>query len=306
MRQADKLKKAGCILLVTTMIAALTGCSQKAPEPEAAPQQEAANAPAEAETEENTAENSEKEVKTVLVSNMMNPLSWVDAEGNLQGYEYDIVVEINKLLKNYTLEIQAVTEEVQDITMEAGEADMSAGGYYLTPERQEAYEVPEYPVGAAAMKLYVRAEDKDKITNLKDAVDQRWKIVPVAPGGGIYKALTKWNEDNGNVLDEIPTQDGLTTAEKLTMVAEGQCDVFINPNNNDNLGIAEEMNLDIVEIDEPVKVDQTVLIIKKGETDFCQEVKEALKQLTESGKISELSVKWYGYDLLENLKYIKE
>ena len=47
MRQADKLKKAGCILLVTTMIAALTGCSQKAPEPEAAPQQEAANAPAE-------------------------------------------------------------------------------------------------------------------------------------------------------------------------------------------------------------------------------------------------------------------
>ena len=53
MRQADKLKKAGCILLVTTMIAALTGCSQKAPEPEAAPQQEAANAPAEAETEEN-------------------------------------------------------------------------------------------------------------------------------------------------------------------------------------------------------------------------------------------------------------
>ena len=169
---------------------------------------------------------------------------------------------------------------------------MSAGGYYLSPERQEAYEVPEYPVGASAMKLYVRAVDKDKITNLKEAVEQGCSIVPVAPGGGVYKALVQWNEENGNILDEIPTQDSLTTAEKLNMVAEGQCDVFINPNNNDNLGIAEEMGLDIVEVEEPIKVDETVLIIKKGETEFCDAVNEALKELTDNGTIAELSEKW--------------
>lgn len=304
-------KRLLCGLLVCSIAAALAGCSgqekasmevQETEEQEAADTEEQSTEP-----EEETVEGaSEGEVKTVLVSNMMNPLSWVDGEGNLQGYEYDIVLAIDELLEDYTFDIQAVSEEVQDITMEAGEADMSAGGYYLTPERQEAYEVPEYPVGASAMKLYVRAEDKDKITNLKEAVEQGCSIVPVAPGGGVYKALVQWNEENGNILDEIPTQDSLTTAEKLNMVAEGQCDVFINPNNNDNLGIAEEMGLDIVEVEEPIKVDETVLIIKKGETEFCDAVNEALKELTDNGTIAELSEKWYGYNLLDNLKYIEE
>ena len=300
-----------CGLLVCAMTAALAGCSgqesttagetQEAETAAAAEEEQSDAAP-----EETGAENSGAEVKTVLVSNMMNPLSWVDGEGNLQGYEYEIIIAIDELLEEYTFDIQAVSEEVQDITMEAGEADMSAGGYYLTAERQEAYEVPEYPVGAAAMKLYVRAEDQDQITNLKDVVELGWSIVPVAPGGGIYKALVQWNEANGNILEEIPTQDSLTTAEKLTMVAEGQCDVFINPNNNDNLGIVQEMGLDIVEVDEPIKVDETVLIIKKGETEFCEAVNEALKELTENGTIAELSKKWYGYNLLDNLKYIEK
>ena len=243
-----------------------------------------------------------KEAKRVLVSTVMKPLSWADSDGNVQGYEYDVVKEIENMLSDkYIFEIEAVPEEVQDITMEAGEADMAVGGYILNSAREEAYEVPETPIGASAMKLYIRNENKEDIKNLKDAIEKGYKLVPSSPNGGVYKAIVEWNEANGNIIEEIPTQEGLTTAEKLTTVSEGQYDVFINPNIYDNMDVIKEMGLDMMEVEEPIKVDKTVILIKKGETDFCDEINEAMKQLTESGKLEEISNKWYGYNILDYL-----
>lgn len=49
-------------------------------------------------------------VKLVL-SSTERPLSWADENGKLQGYEYDIWQEVNKNLKSYHLDIQAVPPE---------------------------------------------------------------------------------------------------------------------------------------------------------------------------------------------------
>lgn len=282
-------------LAAAMMALSLTACGSGADDTADSAVSGAASASASAQTDG-------KEVKKALVSNMMNPLSWVDGDGNLQGYEYDVTCKINELLENYTLEIEAVSEEVQDITMEAGEADYSVGGYGWTQAREDSYEVPETPIGASAFMLYVRGEDKDKITCMEDVVENGYSIVPVAPNGGIYKALVEWNEANGSPLESIPTQDGLTTAEKLQALADGQYDVFINTNNCNNLETAEEMGLDVVEVSEPIQVNKTIVLIKKGETDFCNEVNAALQQLQEDGTLKELSEKWYGYDLADLLE----
>ena len=49
-------------------------------------------------------------VKTVI-SGTEAPLSWVDEKGEKHGYEYDVLLEVNKKLKNYQLDIQAVPPE---------------------------------------------------------------------------------------------------------------------------------------------------------------------------------------------------
>ena len=106
---------------------ALVGCGSSETAETTANETTAAASEAEADSSEAEAASGEKTVKRALVSNMMKPLSWMDSDGVVSGYEYDIMVELNNRLENYTLEIEPVSEEVQDLAMETGDADISAG-----------------------------------------------------------------------------------------------------------------------------------------------------------------------------------
>ena len=59
------------------------------------------------------AADGKKHVKVVL-SSTERPLSWTDENGRTQGYEYDILEAVNKNLKGYHLDLQAVPPETQD------------------------------------------------------------------------------------------------------------------------------------------------------------------------------------------------
>ena len=93
-------------------------------------------------------------VKTVI-SGTEAPLSWVDEKGEKHGYEYDVLLEINKKLKNYQLDIQAVPPETQDVMMESGDAKVATGGYYKNAKREQNFILPSNPIGASNLVVYV-------------------------------------------------------------------------------------------------------------------------------------------------------
>lgn len=243
------------------------------------------------------AAESEKTVKTALISSVSKPLSWVDSDGVLQGYEYDVLCLINDMLEDYTLEFEPCTEEVQDMTVESGDFDLSAGGYMWNEDREAAYALPENPIGATAFLLYVRPEDADNITCMQDVIDGGYKLCPVAPNGGIYKSIVEWNEANGSPMSEIPSQADLSAADKIEMLASGQYDVYIETVNIGVVDVAKEMGIEVVQVEEPLSASKTVVLIKKDDTEFCEAIDAALKKLKEDGTLSELSNKWYGYDI---------
>lgn len=240
---------------------------------------------------------SEKVVKTALISSVSKPLSWVDSDGVLQGYEYDVLCEMNKILEYYVLEFEPCTEEVQDMTVEAGDYDLSVAGYMWNEDREANYALPENAIGATAFMLYVRPENAENITCMQDVIDGGYKLCPLAPNGGIYKAVAEWNESNGSPMEEIPSQADLSAAEKIEMLASGQYDVYIETVNIGVVDVAKEMGIDIVQVEEPLTASKTVVLIKKDDTEFCEIIDEALKTLKDNGTLSELSQKWYGYDI---------
>ena len=293
-------KRLGAIVMLISAVA-LVGCGSSETAETTASETDAVASEEEADSSEAEAASGEKIAKRALVSNMMKPLSWMDSDGVVSGYEYDIMVELNNRLENYTLEIEPVSEEVQDLAMETGDADISAGGYIPNENREKMYNIPDTPTAASSMMLYIRGEDEDKIKNLADAVENGYKLCPVAPNGGVYRALVEWNEANGNIMEEIPTQEGLNTAEKLQAVADGQYDMYINPNVYDTMIVAEEMGLDIHEVEEPISVDPIVLLLKKGDDEFFAEVNDALASMEEDGTMAEISEKYYGYNIKDTL-----
>lgn len=181
-------------------------------------------------------------VKLVL-SSTERPLSWADENGKLQGYEYDIWQEVNKNLKDYHLDIQAVPPETQDVMMESGDAKVASGGYYRTPRREKDYIVPKTPIGVSSVMVYMSKENAQKYHSLEDVIKAGGKLVPNTPNGGIYKVLTDWNAAHDNMMKEVPIQDGLTPAERITSLKNGQYDALVYPNNLGVEDIAKAMNV---------------------------------------------------------------
>ena len=240
-------------------------------------------------------------VKLVL-SSTERPLSWADENGKPQGYEYDIWQEVNKNLKDYHLDIQAVPPETQDVMMESGDAKVASGGYYRTPRREKDYIVPKTPIGVSSVMVYMSRENAQKYHSLEDVIKGGGKLVPNTPNGGIYKVLTDWNAAHDNIMKEVPIQDGLTPAERITSLKNGQYDALVYPNNLGVEDIAKAMNFEIVALDKPIKVNETVVIVNKNEQKLADEIEAALEKMSKDGTLQKISEKWYHKNLFDQLK----
>ena len=240
-------------------------------------------------------------VKTVI-SGTEAPLSWVDEKGEKHGYEYDVLVEVNKRLKNYQLDIQAVPPETQDVMMESGDAKVATGGYFKNAQREQNFLLPESPIGASSLMVYVIKGNENKYNNFEDVVKANLKLVPLTPNGGAYRIVDEWNKKHGNLIKEIPVQSGVSAAERVKSLKEGQYDALIIPNNLGVEELAAKQGVELAAIKEPIKVNGTYVIVNKKEDKLAGEINDALKSLRDDGTLAKISTKWYKDDLLKLLK----
>lgn len=240
-------------------------------------------------------------VKTVI-SGTEAPLSWVDEKGEKHGYEYDVLLEVNKRLKDYQLDIQAVPPETQDVMMESGDAKVATGGYFKNAQREQNFLLPENPIGASSLMVYVLKGNENKYTNFEDVVKANLKLVPLTPNGGAYRIVDEWNKKHGNLLKEIPVQSGVSVAERVKGLKEGQYDALIIPNNLGVEELAAKQGVELAAIKEPIKVNATYVVVNKKEEKLAGEINEALKELRADGTLAKISTKWYKDDLLKLLQ----
>ena len=240
-------------------------------------------------------------VKTVI-SGTEAPLSWVDEKGEKHGYEYDVLLEVNKRLKDYQLDIQAVPPETQDVMMESGDAKVATGGYFKNAQREQNFLLPESPIGASSLMVYVLKGNENKYTSFKDVVKANLKLVPLTPNGGAYRIVDEWNKKHGNLLKEIPVQSGVSVAERVKGLKEGQYDALIIPNNLGVEELAAKQGVELAAIKEPIKVNATYVVVNKKEEKLAGEINAALKELRADGTLAKISTKWYKDDLLKLLQ----
>lgn len=240
-------------------------------------------------------------VKTVI-SGTEAPLSWVDEKGEKHGYEYDVLLEVNKRLKDYQLDIQAVPPETQDVMMESGDAKVATGGYFKNAQREQNFLLPESPIGASSLMVYVLKGNENKYNSFEDVVKANLKLVPLTPNGGAYRIVDEWNKKHGNLLKEIPVQSGVSAAERVKGLKEGQYDALIIPNNLGVEELAAKQSVELAAIKEPIKVNATYVVVNKKEEKLAGEINAALKELRADGTLAKISTKWYKDDLLKLLQ----
>lgn len=253
--------------------------------------------------EEESAEGAEEsgEVRTVevAVSSSSRPLSYVGDDGELTGYEPELLRAIDEKLEGYEFNMEGASDSAGEIGLDTGQYDMLAQGLILSPEREESYLVPDESNGPSLMKIFATGDQEGEIESLDDL--QGKNVVPVTPTGGVFNLLNGYNEEHPDNQIEFDTSDGgIPTSDRLQEVNDGVYDALVHPSNLGQQEIIEEAGLDI-HVTEPVEINPTYFLIHDSEenAELRDKVSEALAELKEEGTVSELSNEFYGEDILQ-------
>ena len=210
------------------------------------------------------------------------PYSFYDEKGELVGYDVDIARAVAKKL-NLKIEFLTAPWDAMLAAFDAGKADVVFNQVSINEDRKKKYDmsVPytmPYPV------IVVHKDNND----IKSFADLKGKK-------SVHSATSNWAaiaEKNGAT---VVVADGFSKGVEL--IISKRADDTINDNvtffdyiqqrPNAPLKIAYTSN-------EPMP---TAALLKKGNTELLEAINKALNELKAEGKISEISMKYFGKDI---------
>ncbi|MCC3701723.1 transporter substrate-binding domain-containing protein [Rouxiella badensis] len=249
-----------------------------------------------------TVSHADTAVRTIKVATAAEskPLSWGAIGVEPQGYEPDLLRAINAKLPQYKFVMEGAAEIAQETGLATGKYDMATSGFYMAPARNKQFLIPSNPEGASLMKIYSRKDSN--INDMKDLVGKN--IVPVTAGGGVFKFVNQWQQENpGYKLNISASSAGVPYPDRLKEVQGGKYDALVLPSNLGEQTVIDNLKLDI-KTSEPVAINNTYILIHRSDENkaLADDVNKALKELRDDGTMSKLSQKWFGEDVV---KYIK-
>ncbi|GAA2888694.1 L-cystine transport system substrate-binding protein [Aminobacter niigataensis] len=239
-------------------------------------------------------------VVKIATSAESKPLAWGAIGVEPQGYEPDLLREINAKLPQYKFEMEGVADIAQETGLATGKYDMACGGYYKSPERAKQFFIPENPMGASLMKIYSRKDSN--IKEMKDLVGKR--IVPATAGGGTYKFMMSWQKENPQYQLEVTASSaGIPYPNRLDEVQNGKFDALVLPSNLGEQTVIEQKKLDVVASD-PVYSNNTYMLIHRSDENkvLADDINRVLKELRDDGTMDKLSQKWFGEEIVKYMK----
>jgi L-cystine transport system substrate-binding protein len=243
------------------------------------------------------AQTSGSSVRTIKIATAAEskPLSWGAIGVEPQGYEPDVLKAINAKLPQYKFEMEGAADIAQETGLVTGKYDMATGGYFKVPAREKQFLIPASPLGASLMKIYSRKDSN--IAGMKDLVGKQ--IVPVTAGGGVYRFVTQWQQENpGYKIDITASSAGIPYPDRLKEVQNGKYDALILPSNLGQQTVIENQKLDI-KASEPVSINNTYILIHRSEENkaLADDISRVLKELKDDGTLGKVSQKWFGEDI---------
>jgi L-cystine transport system substrate-binding protein len=162
----EKVQKAVMSVLIVMALVCLSGCSKKDTDG----------------------------VKTIIVgtSNDYPPLCYLDADGNLMGFEKDLLVAIDAKLPQYKFKYEVLEFKNILASLEAGRLDIAAHNYGATEEREEKYLFSEEGYYASNSYLIVMDTTND-VTTFDDL---RGRTISVPPASGWAYSVEEYNAEH--------------------------------------------------------------------------------------------------------------
>ncbi|MBR4831265.1 MAG: transporter substrate-binding domain-containing protein [Butyrivibrio sp.] len=285
--------------VAATMMAYVVGCG-KAAEPETEVKAAEEEISTESGSESATQAQNTGEVQKVVIGSGINynPYCYLDENGDAVGYEYDVLKEIDDLLPQYEFEYQSMAFDQLVLSLESGKIDVAAHQYEYTPEREEKYLFSGESYTSYITYLAVLIDDD--ATSLEDLAGQ--KIRTGGSTSATTQILTKWNEEHPGKEVELVTSESSSDEEAAAALKSGASRAAVLKKSDVikmNTNFSDDGKDWLKSVGEPINDSKTYYLYRKDETELRDAIDGALKTLKENGKLSELAIKWVGYDVTE-------
>lgn len=280
-------------LIIMVLAAAVVGCAAPAAAPSESP---AAPSESAAEPEESSSEEPETPAEDVLnikVGTMgtYEPFTYVDADGNLTGYDIEVLRLIEKT--DPTLKFEFVTGPWDSLFpgLDADKFQVLANQIVSNPDREAKYNLTDNTYALCVSQLIV----KKGRTDIQSLNDLKGKKIGTTVGDSFTRLLEDWNAANGNILDIVYYEEDITTV--LQDIVNGRIDATLN---DPIMAVAKAaaQNLEVEPVGDRVAEQPTHFISKQDETGtkIKEKLDAALSKIQEDGSLSQLSIDWFGAD----------
>ena len=230
-----------------------------------------------------------------------NPYCYIDENGDAVGYEYDVLAAIDELLPQYEFEYQSMAFDQLVLSLESGKIDVAAHQYEYTPEREEKYLFSGESYTSYITYLAVLV-DSD-VTSLEDLTGQ--KIRTGGATSATTQILTKWNEEHPGQEVVLVNSESSSDEEGAAALKSGAAAASVLKKSDVtkmNKNFSDDGKDWLKSVGDPINNSKTYYLYRKNDPEeqaLRDAIDGALKTLKDNGTLSELAIKWVGYDVTE-------
>lgn len=231
--------------------------------------------------------------KTYVVATRgtFKPVTYTDDNGNLTGFDVEVLKEVEKRDPSIHFEFKAMAVDAAFVAMDAGQVDLIANQMRHTPARDQKYlytkEVNNYTV----RKLVVK-NDRNDINSLEDLAGKK---VMVVTNGDMKTIMEDFNKTHNPPAEIIYSDKG--SVVNYNMVATGRADAtgeYVYATES----AIKDQGLPLKIVGPVLRVFPTHYILRKdeGHQQLADKIDAAIKSMREDGTLKKLSEQYFGAD----------
>ncbi len=261
----------GASLVVGTMLVGLSGCGT---------------------TKEASTESAEGgKVYTVATRGTFRPVTYVDDDGNLTGFDVEVLKEIDRRDPTIQLQFKPMSIDAAFVAMDAGQVDIVANQMRHTKARDEKYIYNKGVINYTVRKLVVKKDRND----IQSLADLEGKKIAVTTNGDLKQIIEDYNKTAKVPIETVFTDKG--SVETLNLVLTGRADAAGEYVYTSQSAI-DHQHFPLKVVGPTLKVFSTHWIVKKDaqHQELADRLDKDLEELRQDGTLKALSEKYLGAD----------
>lgn len=250
-------------------------------------------------SEKSSSSNGNKQIIKVAASGKTAPFNYIDDDGNLVGYEVEILNEVSKRLGDVEFETVLTDWESVFASLDSEKADVISNNITKKPEREEKYLFSDISYFKSPTVIVVPKGDK----SIKSLEDLQGKEIQAISGTAVAMYLEDYNEKHSDNPIKLAYAEA-DTATFIHNVTAGRYPAYIcNESYVEQVEKQLGIDADVVPIEnsDEIQDSRAYFLFRKDDTKLKERFDAVLKEMRDDGTLSKLCLKYTKKDYTQGI-----